>query len=348
MTVSLLPPAAPDSWFNVAHWQEVQGGFIPWRIKPDLVATARNPHFTNRVMAPAGVRVEVVTDAARLNFALTPVAAGNEAPLIADVLFDDELLARVPLNRSESGTPTTSASVDLPGRVGRLALWLPQASGVVLNEVSLIGGSVVRAVPARAKWVTYGSSITHCIEAEGPSETWPALVSRQLGLDLYGLGLAAQCHLDYAVERAIANIDADYISLCLGINIYGRGSFDERSLPGAVHGFIARVLQAHPGVPLAVISPLTSPPAETRENHVGLTLQNIRSIVSEVATDFANQGVGFIPGPEIIAASDVATQLRDDELHPHADGYRFMAQRLAPRLAEIFDISPDINNSKES
>src|SRR5690625_6971763 len=97
--------------------------------------------------------------------------------------------------------------------------------------------------------------------------------------------MAGQCHLDYAIEQTIAGSDVDAISLCLGINIYGRGSFDERSLPGALHGFIARARAAHPTVPVVVMSPLISPPAEEEPNVVGLTLAQVREIVREVRSE---------------------------------------------------------------
>jgi len=332
-----MPEQVPHVWFNVAEWQQRPHGLQPWRVRRDLVATARNPHFEARVAAPAGVRAEVITDAKRVELALTPTEVGTEAPLLVDVLFEGRLLERHQLNQSPTATPTTKLHVDLPGRPGHLQVWLPHVSGVVLNEIALVDATACDPVPSRPKWVTYGSSITHCISADGPSQTWPALVARELGLELYGLGLAAQCHLDYAIEQTIAKTDADFISLCLGINIYGRGSFDERSLPGAMHGFIARLREAHPEVPLAVISPLTSPPAEEKPNHVGLTLAKIREIVQTVATGFA--GVGYISGPDIIGPDEVGAYLREDQLHPHARGYEFMARRLAPRLSRVFNLA---------
>src|SRR5699024_10673483 len=140
------------------------------------------------------------------------------------------------------------------------------------------------------------------------------------------LGLAAQCHLDYAIEEQIAQLAPRYISMCLGINIYGRGSFDERSLPGALYGFIDRVQRQNPQASIAVMSPIASLPAEDTENHVGLTLSRIRDIVREVSAEFARSGIDYIHGPDILGPKDASAQLREDELHPHSDGYAFMAQ----------------------
>src|SRR5690625_7749262 len=124
--------------------------------------------------------------------------------------------------------------------------------------------------------------------------------------------MAGQCHLDYAIEQTIAGSDVDAISLCLGINIYGRGSFDERSLPGALHGFIARARAAHPTVPAVVMSPLISPPAEEEPNGVGLTLAQGRGIVREVAQGFNAAAATYIEGRGSHGAEQAQAQLIDD------------------------------------
>lgn len=337
MKLSLLPAAMPSAWFNAAQWVPQEAGFQPWRVTPELVATARNPHFTHRASASAGVRAEVKTDANALRIALAPCEPDEEERLTVDVVFDGRLHDRFTLERNAHGTPTTT-TVSLPGGPGRLEVWLPHEGSVVLNELSLTGATYCQAVPSRKKWLTYGSSITHCIEADGPSQTWPALVARKLDFELYALGMAGQCHLDYAIEQTIAGSDVDAISLCLGINIYGRGSFDERSLPGALHGFIARARAAHPTVPVVVMSPLISPPAEEEPNVVGLTLAQVREIVREVAQGFNAEAVTYIDGREIIGAAQAEAQLLADELHPHSAGYGFMADRLTPHLAAAFDV----------
>src|SRR5690625_6757841 len=145
--------------------------------------------------------------------------------------------------------------------------------------------------------------------------------------------MAGQCHLDYAIEQTIAGSDVDAISRCLSINIYGRGSFDERSLPGALHGFIARARAAHPTVPVVVMSPLISPPAEEEPNVVGLTLAQVREIVREVAQGFNAEAVTYIDGREIIGAEQAEAQLLDGELHPQSAGYGFLADRLSSHTA---------------
>src|SRR5690625_5971074 len=125
MKLSLLPAAMPSAWFNAAQWVPQESGFQPWRVAPELVATARNPHFTHRASASAGVRAEVKTDANALRIALAPAEPDEEERLTVDVVFDGRLHDRFTLERNAHGTPTTT-TVSLPGGPGRLEVWLPQ------------------------------------------------------------------------------------------------------------------------------------------------------------------------------------------------------------------------------
>ncbi|MEE6288827.1 GDSL-type esterase/lipase family protein [Georgenia sp. MJ173] len=340
--ISLHPSARGWAWHGVAEWQADDGVTRPWRISQALTSTAHNEHFSHRVRTPAGVRAEVVTDATSLTVAgaLGP-GTGETRPGVIDVVVDGVLHSRLTVPQPGPGALAEVADVvALPAGPKRLEAWLPHTEVFGLREITLRGVTTAEAPPARPRWLSYGSSITHCAEACGPTETWPALVARSLGLDLYGLGLGGQCHLDHAVERTIADQPLDFLSLCLGINIYGRGSFDERSLGSALHGFLDRTLRAHPGIPVLVMSPICAPLLEDTLNRADLTLGAVRDTVRRVAAAIDDPRLTYLDGREVLGANDAAQHLGSDQLHPTADGYRLMAERLAPRLAAAFGLRP--------
>ncbi len=330
---SLHPSRCGWAWRGVAEWDHGDGLSHPWRVRRALARTAHNEHFTHRVRTPAGVRAEVVTDADALTVAgvLGP-GEGDGRGGAVDVVVDGVLTRRVQL---DAPSPTTDVDqvVDLPAGPKTLEVWLPHTGTFGLRRLALHGGTTSVEPPRRPRWLAYGSSITHCVDAPGPSETWPAIVARTLGLDLYGLGLGGQCHLDHAVGQTIAEQPLDVLSLCLGINIYGRASFDARSLGSALHGFVARALEAHPRVPVLLMSPTVAPRLECLPNHVGLTLEEVRETVRRVAVCIDDARVTYLDGREVLGPDDVATYLRDDQLHPTAAGYRLMAERLTPHLS---------------
>lgn len=339
--LSLHPDDADWAWRGAAEWHRIGGLAHPWRVAAALTATAHNEHFTHRVRTPAGVRAEVRTDASGLTISgELGTGEGDGRGGTVDVVVDGALHARVDVPAPpRGGTTELTRRVDLPGGPTSLEVWLPHTGTFAVRELTLHGATTATEPASRPRWLTYGSSLTHCVEAHGPTETWPALVARELGLDLYALGLGGQCHLDHAVGRTIADRPLDLLSLCVGINIYSRASFDERSLGSALHGFLDRALRAHPQVPAVLVSPAFAPRLEDTPNRVGLTLGAVRDTVRRVAAALGTDRVTYVDGRDVIGPDDVAV-LREDELHPTAEGYRLMAERLTPHLAAALARGP--------
>ena len=320
------PGLRPELWQGAVAWTPVGNGWQPWRLLPSEEPYAYSTLLYEQAKSPAGVRFAADVTARQVEISID---RNGEDPMGFDVLVDRELVARHMVDG------TGGATVDLPDRPCRLEVWLPQAGLVQVRTVVLHGATAVAPVAQRVRWTTYGSSITRCRTAPGPTETWPALVSLRHDWDLTCIGLGGQCHLDYAAERTIAAVETDVISLCLGINIQGAGTFNERTLPGRLSAFLRAVRAAHPDVPILVISPIISPAREETPNGVGLSLSAIRAMVTRVATDLQRDGddlIMLVNGLDVFGADDVG--MLPDGLHPDAAGYRLMGERLAPVLAE--------------
>ena len=331
--VSVSPRDRPDCWAGAVEWQHDRAWSQPWRLPRSRLALAHAPDLAHRAAMAAGVRAVLDTDATGL--ALEVEMLDDDGSPV-DVAVDGEPHARHRLAVGRQRLWT-----DLPGRRGRLEVWLPQHGRSRIGEVVLRGTRrPPAAVPRGPRWVAYGSSITQCRAAAGPSETWPALVSRRLGLDLTCLGFGSNCHLDPVVAATIADLPADVVSLCVGINIYGEASFNRRTLPGQVSGFVGTVRAAHPGIPVLVMSPISSPDREERPNAVALTLGDVRELVTSAVRLLRNHGderLTMLDGREVFGPDDAALLL--DGVHPGPRGYRVMADRLTPRLAELVDSS---------
>jgi hypothetical protein len=302
----------------------------PWRLPPDRIDTAHAPSLTERAQMPAGARIGLRTDATWLSLEIEGDTGDEPSDnVFVDVVADGQLARRLPVVPGRG-----SVDVALPGGDTEVELWLPQSSVARVGPVTLAGHRAVAAAPRTgARWITYGSSITHCKEAAGPSETWPALVARRNGWRLTCLGFGGDCHLDPLVARTIRDTEADIISMCLGINIYGGSTFGVRTLASAASGFIETVRDGHPDTPIVVITPIFAPDRETQPNLAGMTLVDVRAQVAAAVETLQRLGdarLGLIDGLEVMGAD--TAHLPPDSLHPSADGYRLMADRLAPQL----------------
>ncbi|CAM3540423.1 GDSL-type esterase/lipase family protein [Occultella aeris] len=324
--VRVGPSVESAIWRGAADWVAEGDLWQPWRLLSAQADRAHAPDLIRVARMAAGVRAQVRTDATEI---LLPVEHTDGEGRI-DLVVDGDLERRVelPQGRSEVRLP-------LPAGVHDVELWLPQLANTRIGDLVLVGASLAEPPTPRPRWTTYGSSISQCGAAFGPSETWPALVARRLGWDLTCLGFSGQCHLDPIAARTIAAVPADVISLCLGINMMGGATFSPRAFAPHVSGFVEQVRQAHPDTPILVMTPIVSPPRERTPNAVGLTLESMRVAIGEVVATLArtDPNLHLLEGPTIIGTGDV--HLLPDDLHPDGEGYRLMAERLAPVLAQL-------------
>lgn len=324
----LDPVSRPELWFGGAHWSSASNAWEPRRLPPSDLRDFDDPDFVEKSRMAAGVRLRLTTDA---NSIEATIEQHDDQGSPMDLVVDGELVART--------TPRlgiTTLHAELPPGVHDVELWLPHFGRMSLHDVAVRGSTAIAPAVRGPRWLAYGSSITHCKRADGPSSTWPALVDRALGWDHTNLGLGGQCHLDPPARRALVNSDVPLRLVCAGINIYQSATFGPRGLPPQLGGFLMDVLAAHPGDPLVLVSPISSPSREHEPNAHGLTLDDVRRSVESVGAVLSRSHpeVSVISGPELLGLSE-ADELLEDGLHPGQSGMAVIAERLAARLGRI-------------
>lgn len=251
----------------------------------------------------------------------------------------------------KAGDPTTIRFGGLEERRKTVEIWLPHASTVELRGLRVEEGATVAPAPSGGRrWIHYGSSISHCFEAESPTGIWPAVTAREAGVDLLSLGLAGNCMLDQFVARTIRDLPADVISLKVGINVVNGDTLRERTFGPALHGFLDTVREGHPQTPILVVSPIFCPSAEHKPGPTiagadgrfvtvdgleeirltSLTLERMRPLIASIVE--ARRGLGdenlhYLDGLQLFGEDDAADL--PDDLHPNAAGYQRMGTRFA-------------------
>jgi lysophospholipase L1-like esterase len=178
---------------------------------------------------------------------------------------------------------------------------------------------------------------------------WPVVTARLAGASLQSFGFGGQCHLDQYVARSIRDLEADAISLKLGINVINADSMRERAFLPAVQGFLDTVRDGHPSTPIAIVTPIICPVAEDHpgptlgrvgapvevvpraaELGIGaLTLRRIRSLLADVVDARRRAGdrhLHLLDGLELFGPDDVGDL--PDGLHPNDAGYVRMGERF--------------------
>ncbi|MFF8958293.1 GDSL-type esterase/lipase family protein [Streptomyces sp. NPDC014894] len=341
MTADTRPAAAaerlaPDdprlSFDGVGGWSRGPAGALPLRMPLERLATAMSPGLDRVARTAAGIRFAVRTDAARITLETETDPGG--APL--DIRVDGVLV-----HRWSGGPGPQRVDFPLPPAArapAEVEVWLPHLGVTRLVAVAFHGHRTLAAVERTGpRWAAYGSSLTQCVFASGPSETWPAIVAAGRGWRLRNLGFAGEAYLDPVVARTLRDAPAELISLELGINAYIRGAFTARTWGSAVCGFVDTVRDGHPDTPVAVITPLSSPDREQSLNTAGLTLRDARALTEEavrVLQRLGDRALHLVDGLALAPVKD-APALYADGLHPSAEGEHVLAERIGTALDAI-------------
>lgn len=293
----------------------------------------------------AGVRLRLLSDTRTLRLAATQRSFG-ERPANYELYIDGALFerqrasggARLADNGEVVGDERATVAFDeLPAGEKQLELWLPQTATVSIIGLEVDDGARVSPWPdARPTIVFHGSSISHCMEADGGSGTWPAVAASLGGFRVVNMGWAGSCLLSGLAARAIRDQAADGIVLKLGINVHGGGALTERTFLDSAHSMISIIREKHAETPLMIVSPIYSPPREDAAEGSGLSLKRMRERLEGVVAARRRAGdrrISYLSGLALFDAPD--TPDLPDLLHPNAAGYRRMGERFhAQALAD--------------
>lgn len=269
-----------------------------------------------------------------------------------------------PPERIVEGESETLNFGNLPFDMKDIEIWFPASTSSALESIRANAEILPPSAITKKKWVHYGSSISQCGETDKPSSIWAVNAAERLGLDIFNLGLAGQCHLDGFVARTIADIPVDFITLKLGINTLNADTMRERTFVPAVHNFLDIIRAKQPSTPIKIISPIWCPlhedvpgPSLLREGALtsqvrtaefstgALTLKRVRVLLQEVVANRNDSNMTYLDGLELFNASDVADL--PDLLHPNDAGYQRMGERFAALFKDEMQGSHPTHNSRD-
>ena len=322
------------SWAGAISLETTDEWTQPWRIPHEQKGLFHEGLHMIASM-PAGVRITFLSDTTevvgRIEKQVMELDAWGRKPV--DLYCDGEYVGSEDLpERTEFVFRGLKPGMKL------IELWLPQLWKIKLRSLELSDGAKVeRYDDPRPKWLTYGSSISHCAEALQPSETWPGLVAREMGYNLTSLGYGGNCYLEPNVAMMVRDRPVDYLSMCVGINIQIAATHSARTFAQSIIGFTHIVREGHPDTPFVIMSPVISPPRETVPNPVGLSIEMMREEVQaavEALRAHGDDNVHYVDGLDVFGADDVA--LMPDDLHPNAEGYKVMAKKFMEKAARPY------------
>jgi len=376
MTDLIPTPISSELLAGVVDLESTADGVLPHRLPGWARAQYTDPQLSMVESQPSGVRLVFRTAATMIELDTRPTK--RDYPGLParpdgryDLFVDDEFIGSTTVDGGNTmimnftGAPPefrpgpvgTARFVGLDQRDKTVAIWLPWDETTEL--IMLRTDAPVQMVTDRLKpvWLHHGSSISHGSNAAGPSETWPAVAARAMGVELINLGLGGSALLDPFVARTIRDLTADRISIKIGINLVNADVMRLRAFVPAVHGFLDTIREGHPDTPLMIISPILCPiqehtpgplmpdvdafgRGELRFVATGdpagvvagqLTLSVIREQLAAIVAQRSagDSNLTYLNGLSLYGETDVAEHPLPDDLHPDAATHRLIGERFA-------------------
>jgi hypothetical protein len=319
-------------------------GVLPARYRVDW-RELYEPLLLSRADMPAGVRATFVSDtnSVVMRVRTRPADASFDVPWVFDLCVDGEMFARAePGEPGEPGGDEATVRFDgLPVGEHLIELYLPtQYIPVRVRSVQIDDGATLKPWDdPRPKWLVYGSSITQCRHAAGPTESWPAIVARRCGLNMTCLGYGGNDQIEPILAMTMRELPANYISLCCGGNSFGQSTYSSRTFRATMLGFMLTIREGHPTTPMVVCTCVHFEEGG-KPNKVDLTLDDYADMIRDAVATLQQRGDDnlFIhEGKQLFGKDDL--HLLADTVHPNAEGYRLMGNRYVEQVMPKFGLS---------
>lgn len=206
-----------------------------------------------------------------------------------------------------------------------ITIYLPLGGPISIKEVKLSKNATIDSPTDLATLppiLYYGSSITQGALASNPGLSYPAILSRRLGVDFINLGFDSNGLGDVEIARFIATLELSMVVIDYWANptpeVYAQ------TLPT----FVAEIRRTNPKTPLIIITPF-----QPGEQYDRQKKQSIAENFVEVQTHAGDSAIFLFDGALMISQKN-AHGLTDG-LHPNSLGFSYCADALEPVIRRI-------------
>jgi hypothetical protein len=206
-------------------------------------------------------------------------------------------------------------------------LYLPGWCKLTKLEIGVDEGATIEGLPKpfSHKVIVHGSSITHGASASRPAMNYPALLSRNLGIDFVNFGFSGECKMQPQFLAFLKTVEADAFIF----DAFSNPTTEE--VKERLDNFVAELVKAHPGKPLIF---LQTPNHYSKS--LSLTTYNKRKVRNEVSRQMMQRlskqyrDVYYLEVENVLGEEGTI-----DNSHPTDLGFYRFVQTYQPKIAKI-------------
>ncbi len=206
-------------------------------------------------------------------------------------------------------------------------LYLPLWCELTSLKIGIDESATIEGLPSpfKHKVVVFGSSITHGASASRPGMTYPAQLSRNLGIDFVNFGFSGRCKMQPQFLEFLKSVETDAFLF----DAFSNPS--EEEVRERLSTFVEELVKAHPGKPLIF---LQSPIGQDRRFDAISYEKRMRidSTAAEIMNELTKRykDVYFLAVPNVFGKDATI-----DNLHPTDLGFDRFIKAYQPKIAKI-------------
>lgn len=305
--------------------EKSDGALVPLRFSQSMLDfyDAEGEMTSVRSQCPAGVRLDVMTDAEEIGFSYACTRFCRDH-LTFDVFENDRFMTtlREPDNSHEG---RISYRRRVSGK-GRVTIYLPYTADVRLRDLNL--GAAEPVAPESQTMLFLGDSITQGMTVFRPSQSYANLLARLKGIELVNQGVGSYVFNPESLGD-VPLISADEILVAYGTNDYTKifeGELTLSAFAETVQEYMGKLRALVPSISVHVVTPIWRFQQCSEPDQIKL-MQQVRETIASAAGE---QGFDVIHGLDLLG-HDVS--LLADGLHPNDLGANMMALNLFRQLS---------------
>lgn len=317
----------------------LEGLCAPYCRVPADIAEATSENVAKLALDTAGARVRFITDSDYIAIHAETVPDLNVMRMTDMSGFDlytrkDGKFKMVGSLSASQGTGKNyvEGRLRLDSSLKEVIIYFPLFDIVKSLSVILREGCELSAPPAfsdKKPVVFYGSSIVHGVGSSRAGNSYPAIISRRLGLDFFNLGFAGAAKAEPAIIDYIASLDMSAF-----VYDYDHNAPSADYLESTHYAGYKRFRAVHPDTPVIFASKpdyYNDPDGENKRRR-NIIMESYRRGKAE-----GDKNLWFIDG-KTMYEEEYREEATFDGCHPNDLGYLYMANKIGAALKEALSL----------
>lgn len=279
-------------------------------------------NHTCRHKATSGIRFEFVCDADSLTVEGNFSVGSSRNFAYLDVMLNGALIKHEGTENIRDN-PDFSMTVELDGKMNRIAIYLPNLACFKLESMLFENASVIEPVTKKNTIVCWGDSITQGYDARYSSLSYTNILADAMDAELFNKGFGGEVFNPELLAEP-DHAEPDIITIAYGTNDWFR--LDAPTVAVNAEKFFSKICSYYPETPVYVILPLWRKDSD-KETPFG-NFDNIHKLIRDACKGKSN--IHLIDGFSIIP--HLESFFEDKRLHPNDLGFCCMAGKLLEQI----------------